>query len=265
MADQRPDRPVIEVRGLEQRFGDTLIFEGLDLSVGSGEAIGLIGGAGSGKSILLKSILGLHRPTGGSVRVFGRDPLDLTRRDWRDLQRRWGVVFQSDALFSTLTVMQNVVRVISEHVDLPAKLARRLAEIKLAQAGLGAEAAGKFPTELSGGMRKKAGLARALALDPELLVLDEPTSGLDPIAAQNLRELLCRLQGTLNPTMFLVTHDMGLVRQTCDRVAVLADCTFVAVGPVDDVARSDHPVVQAFLAGQPPGSGDPRPGAANQA
>jgi phospholipid/cholesterol/gamma-HCH transport system ATP-binding protein len=248
MRRSEDDQPVIAVRGLGQRFGRTVIFEDLDLTVKAGEAMCIIGAAGSGKSILLKSILGLHRPTAGSIRVFGRNVFDLSREDERVLQRCWGVVFQSDALFSTLTVMQNVVRVIREHVDLPVRLAGELAEIKLAQAGLDAAAAGKYPAELSGGMRKKAGLARALALDPELLVLDEPTSGLDPIAAGNLRELLCRLQETLHPTLFLVTHDMDLVRETGGRVAMLADGRFVAVGPVEEVVESRHPAVRAFLA-----------------
>jgi phospholipid/cholesterol/gamma-HCH transport system ATP-binding protein len=265
MAAQHDNGPVIEVEGLGQRFDDTVIFEGLDLTVDQGEAVSIIGGSGSGKTILLKSVLGLHRPSAGTIRVFGYDPLHLGRPELRHLQRHWGVVFQSDALFSTLTVMQNVVRVITEHVDLPRPLARQLAEIKLAQAGLDAGAAGKYPTELSGGMRKKAGLARALALDPQLLILDEPTSGLDPIAAENLRELLCRLRETLNPTLFLVTHDMELVRRTGGRVAVLAEGRFVAVGPVEEVVESRHPVVRAFLAEEAEAPETTPADAANQA
>lgn len=241
------DAPVIAVRRLGQRFGDTVIFEGLDLDVRREEVVGIVGGSGSGKSILLKSIIGLHRPTEGKVHVFGTAVRDAPRDDRRALQRRWGVLFQADALFSNLTVLENVTRVMRQHLDLPDDLARELAALKVDMVGLDPAAAWKFPYELSGGMRKKAGLARALALDPELLVLDEPTAGLDPVAAANFRDLIGQLRRTLRLTVFLVTHEREVMRDVCDRVAMLAERRFLAVGPAAEVEQSDHPWVRDFF------------------
>lgn len=239
--------PVVRVRGLCQRFGDTVIFEGLDLDVRAEEVVGIVGGSGSGKSILLKSIIGLHKPTEGEVSVFGTPVRRASRGEMRTLQRRWGVVFQADALFSNLTVLENVTRVMHEHLELPRDLAQELAAVKVDMVGLEPSAAWKFPYELSGGMRKKAGLARALALDPDLLVLDEPTAGLDPIAAANFRELVKQLRRTLRLTVFLVTHELEVMRDVCDRVAMLSERRFLAVGPAEEVQQSDHPWVRDFF------------------
>lgn len=253
--DDRPEpadrAPVIAVRDLEQRFGDKVIFEGLCLDVHRREVVGIVGGSGSGKSVLLTAILGLRQTTGGTIRVFGHDVHRASHAEKRDIQRRWGVLFQSDALFSNLTVLENIVRVMREHHDVPTDLAREVAALKVNMVGLKPDAAWKTPDALSGGMRKKAGLARALAMDPELLILDEPTAGLDPIAAASFRELLDHLRRTLGLTVVLVTHDLDLLHDVCDRVALLADQRFLAIGPVEEVAQTDHPFVRRFFNAEP--------------
>ncbi|WP_029897227.1 ABC transporter ATP-binding protein [Desulfohalovibrio reitneri] len=240
---------VIQVRGLLNRFGDQAVHENLDLDVRRGEILGVVGGSGTGKSVLLRTITGLRRPQGGSVKVLGTEITTASEREMRVLQRRWGVLFQDGALFSSLNVRQNVQAPMREYLDLPRDLMDQLAGLKLSQAGLTPEAALKMPSELSGGMRKRAGLARALALDPQLLFLDEPTSGLDPIGAGRFDQLLRDLHQSLGPTVFLVTHDLDSLYTVCHRVAVLAGGRIRAIGTVDEVAASDDPWIRDYFHG----------------
>lgn len=243
------DDIVIEVRGLTNRFGTQVVHEGLDLDVRRGEIIGIVGGSGTGKSVLLRTIVGLNRPQAGEVRVFGQDLLALDDEKRSLVERRFGVLFQSGALFSSLTVAENVALPLVEHAKLDRVDATRLAGVKLALAGLPVDAGRKSPSQLSGGMVKRAALARALALDPEILFLDEPTAGLDPISAAAFDSLIVTLRNALGLTVFLVTHDLDTLYSTCDRVAVLSQHRVLAVGPIDDVARTDDPWVQAYFNG----------------
>ena len=240
--------PVIAIRGLSTRFGRQIVHDGLDLDVLSGEILGVVGGSGSGKSVLLRTIIGLNRPAAGTVTVFGQDIGRLSEAGWRRLEERWGVLFQSGALFSSLTVAQNIAVPFQEHTDLPARLIMELTRLKIEMVGLPADAAAKYPAQLSGGMRKRAGIARALALDPEILFLDEPTSGLDPIGAAEFDELVRSLQQSLGLTVFLVTHDLDSLRAICDRVAVLVDKR-VKVGTMAQMLRDDHPWIHAYFHG----------------
>jgi phospholipid/cholesterol/gamma-HCH transport system ATP-binding protein len=241
----------IRVRGLTKRFGRQLIFENLDLDVMRGEILGIAGGSGSGKSVLLRSILGLLPFDAGTVEVFGKDFKSLSSRERIAIERQWGVLFQDGALFSSLTVLQNVQAPMREHLDLPQKVMDELALLKIAMVGLPANAAYKAPSELSGGMRKRAGLARALALDPGILFLDEPTSGLDPIAAAAFDRLIHNLQQTLGLTVYMITHDLDSIFAVCDRVAVLADKHVVRVGqPMDLVRNPGHPWVKEYFCGE---------------
>lgn len=241
--------PVIEVRGLVSKFGSNVVHDGIDLTVRRGEVLGVVGGSGSGKSVLLNTLIGLKAPDGGSVRLFGRDLRRTSNRQWDDMERRWGVLFQSAALFSNLTVRENVAAPMVEHTRLSKGEIRRLADVKIALVGLPPEAAIKRPSELSGGMRKRAGLARALALDPELLFLDEPTSGLDPIGAAAFDELIKDLSDSLGLTVFMITHDIDSLYAICDRVAVLADKKIVAVAPIKELEKSDHPWIREYFLG----------------
>lgn len=251
MTGDAPDRgsaaPPIRVTGLRTEFGDTLIHDDLNLDVKAGEILGLVGGSGSGKSVLLNTILGLKTPDAGKVELFGHDIQEGGERD--EVERRIGVLFQNGALFSALTVQENVEAPFLEHSDLSMELVGKLAALKIKLAGLPEDAGAKKPAELSGGMRKRAGIARAIALDPALLFLDEPTSGLDPIAANEFDELIRTLRDALGLTVFLITHDLDTLHAICDRVAVLAERKVIAVAPVEDLERSEHPWVRDFFQG----------------
>ncbi len=240
---------VIEVRGLVNRFGAQIVHEDLDIDVYRGEILGIVGGSGTGKSVLLRSIVGLIRPSAGSIRVLGADMLAAPDAErWR-LEERWGVLFQDGALFSSLTVVENVMVPMAEHLGLSPATRRALAELKLAMVGLPSDAGPKYPSELSGGMRKRAGLARALALDPEIVFLDEPTAGLDPIGAAAFDTLIRQLRDALGLTVFLVTHDLDTLHAVCDRVAVLADRKVLVTGTMADMMEVDHPWVREYFHG----------------
>jgi phospholipid/cholesterol/gamma-HCH transport system ATP-binding protein len=239
---------VIQVRGLVTRFGSQTVHEGLDLDVRRGEVLGVVGGSGSGKSVLLRSIVGLRRPQGGSIEVLGRDVLNADESELRELEQRWGVLFQDGALFSSLTVMQNVEVPLREHTPMPEALMDEIAACKIALVGLPDGTADKFPAQLSGGMRKRAGLARALALDPEILFLDEPTAGLDPIAASEFDRLIGDLKASLGLTVFLVTHDLDTLFAICDRVAVLIDRK-IRIGTVAEHMKDEDPWMRAYFHG----------------
>ncbi|MFC4726827.1 ABC transporter ATP-binding protein [Coralloluteibacterium thermophilus] len=242
--------PAIRIRGLRNQFGRQVVHDGLDLEVRRGEILGVVGGSGTGKSVLMRAILGLRRPQGGAIEVLGHDALAADPASRRAIERNTGVLFQDGALFSSLTVAENVqVPLKEQHGDLPPKLLSELALLKIKLSGLPAEAADKLPSELSGGMRKRAGLARALALDPPLLFLDEPTAGLDPIGAAAFDRLIRTLQEALGLTVFLITHDLDTLYAICDRIAVLADRRVVAVAPIEEIERFDHPWVQEYFHG----------------
>ena len=240
---------IIRVRGLVNRFGKNVIHDGLDLDVFRGEVIGVVGGSGTGKSVLLRSIVGLIRPTAGSVRVFGIDLLQALPSQRDAVERRWGVMFQGGALFSALTVRQNVEAPMREQLHLAPSTREALAELKIAMVGLPPDACPKHPSELSGGMEKRAGLARALALDPEIVFLDEPTAGLDPIGASAFDDLIRQLQKALGLTVFLVTHDLDTLHAICDRVAVLAEKKVLVTGTITDMLKVDDPWVHAYFHG----------------
>ncbi|MGV9005239.1 MAG: ABC transporter ATP-binding protein [Brevundimonas sp.] len=240
---------LIEVRGLLNRFGDRVIHENLDLDVIKGEVLGIVGGSGSGKTVLLNSIIGLKEPDGGSIRIFGHDISHMTKAQSAEVERRTGTLFQQGALFSSLTVLQNVASPLVEHTRLPRDMIRELAEMKIAMAGLGPEAHHLKPAELSGGMRKRVGLARALALDPDILFLDEPTAGLDPIGAAAFDALIRNLSDDLGLTVFMITHDLDSLYAICDKVAVLADKRVIEKATVAELERSDHPWIKEYFLG----------------
>lgn len=240
---------LIEVRGLRSQFGDNVIHDDLDLTVERGEVIGVVGGSGTGKTVLLNTIIGLKEPEGGSVSIFGHDMATLSKEEAADVERRTGVLFQSGALFSSLTVLQNVAAPLVEHTRLPMAMIDEIAEMKIAMVGLKPEAHHLKPAELSGGMKKRVGLARALALDPELLFLDEPTAGLDPIGAAAFDELIRQLSDDLGLTVFMITHDLDSLYAITDKVAVLADKRVVAKATVSELERSDHPWIKEYFLG----------------
>lgn len=241
--------PLIKVRGLLSQFGDRTIHENLDLDVNRGEVLGVVGGSGTGKTVLLNSIIGLKTPEGGSVEIFGHDIADQSAEQAAELERRTGVLFQQGALFSSLSVLDNVASPLVEHTRLSRSVIRELAEMKIAMVGLKPEAAHLKPAELSGGMRKRVGLARALALDPELLFLDEPTAGLDPIGAAAFDDLIRQLSNDLGLTVFMITHDLDSLYAITDQVAVLADKHVVAKAPVRELEKSDHPWIKEYFLG----------------
>ncbi len=245
MADASPP---IEVRGLVSRFGDLTIHDELDLTVRRGEVLGLVGGSGAGKSVLMRTILGLIRPAAGTIRLLGSDLSILPRDKLADLRGRTGVLFQDAALFSTLTVAENTQVPMRERFGLPKPLVDELACLKIALVGLPREARNKYPSELSGGMRKRAGLARAIATDPEILFLDEPTAGLDPIAAAAFDELILQLSRTLGLTVVMITHDLDSLARITDRVAALIGNKAV-VAPIDELRRLDDPWLRQYFAG----------------
>jgi len=246
----RDDDIAIRIQGLENRFGEQVVHENLDLSVRRGEIIGVVGGSGAGKSVLMRSILGLHTPDAGEMEVLGVDARSEDPEDRLHIERNTGVLFQDGALFSSLTVGENVQVPLKEHhADLPDSLRYELALLKVKLAGLPADALDKLPSQLSGGMRKRAGLARALALDPPLLFLDEPTAGLDPIGAAAFDHLTRTLQQALGLTVFLITHDLDTLYAICDRVAVLADRKIVAVAPVRELEHFEQPWIQEYFNG----------------
>lgn len=241
---------IIEVRGLKNAFGDQVVHEKLDLDVRRGEILGVVGGSGTGKSVLMRSIIGLQSPVAGDVTVFGEPTIGREETEAVEIRKRWGVLFQGGALFSTLTVAENVQVPLREfYPNLDLTLLDEIASFKVMMTGLPAEAGPKYPAELSGGMKKRAGLARALALDPELLFLDEPTAGLDPIGAAAFDDLTKSLQKTLGLTVFLITHDLDTLYAICDRVAVLADKRVIAVGTIDELLALDHPWIQEYFRG----------------
>ncbi|MDR3500526.1 MAG: ABC transporter ATP-binding protein [Parvibaculum sp.] len=240
---------IIEVKGLTTRFGDNVVHENLNLEVRRGEIIGIVGGSGTGKSVLLHTILGLKKPDAGNISVFGLDLTTMPDDERRLQERRWGVLFQDGALFSGLTVAQNIQVPFREHLNMNPVLMDELAAVKIEMVGLRGSAAVLYPSELSGGMTKRAGLARALALDPEILFLDEPTAGLDPIGATAFDELITDLKKTLGLTVFMVTHDLDTLRATCDRIAVLAERRVILVGTIDDMLRSSYPWIREYFHG----------------
>lgn len=240
----------IRIRGLSTGFGETVIHEDLDLDVRRGEVLGVVGGSGTGKSVLMRAIIGLQPIKAGTIEVFGKDMADDEEGEEIGARNRWGVLFQGGALFSTLTVAENVEVPLKQfYPELSQTLLDEIARFKVVLTGLPEDAASKYPSELSGGMKKRAGLARALALDPQLLFLDEPTAGLDPIGAAKFDELTRELADTLGLTVFLITHDLDTLYAICDRVAVLADHRVVAVGTIPELLETDHPWIQEYFNG----------------
>lgn len=241
---------VLSARDVTVAFGDKVILDGLSLSIRRGEILGFVGASGSGKSVLLRTILGLNKKQSGTIRLFG---VDVDRADDAERLRidmRLGVLFQHGALFSALTVLENVQVPMREYLDLPKPLMDELAMLKVELVGLPPDAGRKFPSELSGGMIKRAALARALALDPDIVFLDEPTSGLDPIGAADFDELVVKLRDTMGLTVYMVTHDLDSLFTACDRIAVLGRKKVLVEGTIDDMLKSEEPWVKAYFRGK---------------
>ena len=256
----RGEHPIV-VEGLKTAFGDHVVHEDLSLRVNRGEIIGVVGGSGSGKSVLMRAIIGLQTPAAGEIEVFGNSITQAGIDEDLGVRSRWGVLFQGGALFSTLTVGENVEVPIKQfYPDIEPELRREIARYKVILSGLPENAIDKFPSELSGGMKKRAGLARALALDPELLFLDEPTAGLDPIGAAAFDKQTRELKETLGLTVFLITHDLDTLYEICDRVAVIADKRIIAVGTIPELIETNHPWIDEYFNGPRGRSASPCPG-----
>jgi len=249
-SDPNSKPPPIVIEGLANRFGDFTVHENLDLTVKQGEILGVVGGSGSGKSVLMRSIIGLQEPAEGRIDVFGKTITEAEPDQNIGVRARWGVLFQGGALFSTLTVGENVEVPLKQFFpDIETPLRKEIARYKVLLSGLPENAVSKYPSELSGGMRKRAGLARALALDPELLFLDEPTAGLDPIGAAKFDRQTRELKETLGLTVFLITHDLDTLHEICDRVAVLAEKRVIAVGTIPELVETGHPWIEEYFNG----------------
>ena len=248
--DNDAAEPLISVRDLVVGFGDQIVLDHLALDVRRGEVLGVVGASGSGKSVLLRTVIGLLPKRQGSIVIAGPDKDGAAEHNGSPMTRRWGILFQQGALFSSLTVRQNVQFPLRENLDLSGELLDELATAKLEMVGLNARDGDKFPSEISGGMTKRVALARALALDPDLVFLDEPTSGLDPIAAADFDALIKTLQQTLGLTVFMVTHDLDSLNEVCDRIAVLADGKVVADGPMSAMLACEHPWVKSYFRGK---------------
>jgi phospholipid/cholesterol/gamma-HCH transport system ATP-binding protein len=242
--------PVIAVRDVVVGFGDHVVLDHVDLDVYRGEILGFVGGSGAGKSVLMRTIIGLLPRREGKISVFGVDLATASDAERQAIERRWGVLFQQGALFSSLTVRENLEFPVREYLNLPQRLLDEMAVAKLDMVGLDSSVLAKYPAELSGGMTKRVALARALALDPEIVFLDEPTSGLDPIGAGDFDELIATLQRTLGLTVFMVTHDLDSLHTVCDRIAVLADHKVIAAGDMDTMLASRHPWLRAYFHGK---------------
>jgi phospholipid/cholesterol/gamma-HCH transport system ATP-binding protein len=241
---------VIEVRGVVAGFGDHVVLDHVDLDVYRGEVLGFVGGSGAGKSVLMRTIIGLVPKREGTIKVFDTEMSSATDAERQAVERRWGILFQQGALFSSLTVKENLEFPVREYLNLSQRLLDELAIAKLEMVGLDASVCDKFPSELSGGMTKRVALARALALDPEIVFLDEPTSGLDPIGAGEFDTLIATLQRTLGLTVFMVTHDLDSLHTVCDRIAVLADGKVIAAGTMETMLASQHPWLKAYFHGK---------------
>jgi phospholipid/cholesterol/gamma-HCH transport system ATP-binding protein len=242
--------PVISVRDLVVGFGGANVLDHVTLDVLRGEILGFVGGSGAGMSVLLRTIIGLLPRRNGTIEVFGRDFAELNDRERRAVERRWGVLFQQGALFSSLNVQQNIEFPIREYLKLSPRLVEEIALAKLEMVGLNADVRKKLPSELSGGMIKRAALARALALDPDIVFLDEPTSGLDPIGAAEFDELIRTLQRTLGLSVFMVTHDLDTLHTVCSRIAVLSKGRVIATGPIEAMLASEHPWLKSYFRGK---------------
>ena len=248
MAGTGEKEVVIKVRGVVNRFGSQVIHDGIDLDVYRGEVLGVVGGSGAGKSVLLRTIIGLNKQSAGTVEVFGENPVPHRERPENAVQTRWGVLFQEGALFSSQTVAENIQVPLREYTKMSQELMNEVTSMKLSMVGLPEDAARKFPSELSGGMKKRAGLARALAADPEIVFLDEPTAGLDPISANQFDVLVKDLQKSLNLTVFMVTHDLDTLRATTDRIAVLVNKK-IKVGTIAELRKDPDPWIQEYFSG----------------